>query len=97
MAGPLPLSDVCPGHQLGMDLFAVEATLLIFFQFISAFAIDRPISAEGRSCEFAGLHPGQSVVFGVSSDGILYKNDKIELYNIENKSFRFSGNSINGE
>ena len=39
--------------------------------FISAFAIDRPISADGRSCEFAGLRPDQSLAFGVSSNGIL--------------------------
>ena len=32
MANPLPVSDVSPGRQFRMELFAVEATLLIFFQ-----------------------------------------------------------------
>ena len=84
MVGPLPLSDVCLGHKFGMELFAVEATLFILFQFISAFAIDRPIPAGGRSCEFGGLHPGRSVVFRVSSDNISIKNENSRVHPWEN-------------
>ena len=80
MVGPLPLSDVCLGHKFGMDLFAVAATLFIFFQFISAFAIDRPIAADGRSCELGGLHPGSSVLFGVSSNGSSIKNENPRVH-----------------
>ena len=80
MVGPLPLSDVCPGHQFGMDLFAVEATVLIFFQFISAFAIDRPLSADGRSCEFAGLHPAKVSFSGFHPKDFQKKNENPRVH-----------------